>query len=120
LPSDRAHDELQAVLELELAEAQAGQSGFAAHALCRLAAAEETHGNRWYHDLSRLISELSDSAAGAGSLGVAALQALDRELDEGPRRELIENALRAAIVFAALTYQALILARNHLSTEIDR
>jgi hypothetical protein len=121
LPSARVLDEPQAVLVLELAETEAGASGFAEHALCRLAAAGEGHGNGSApRDLSRLISELSQSAADLGSWGVASLQALDREIDAGPRRELIENALRASVLFGALTYQALVLARNHLPTEIDR
>jgi hypothetical protein len=51
---------------------------------------------------------------------VASLQALDREIDAGPGRELIESALRAAIVFGALAYQALMLARDHIPEEIDR
>jgi hypothetical protein len=121
LPSARVRDEPQAVLVLELAEAEAGESGFTAHALCRLAAAEEAHGHGGTQpDLSRLISELSQSAADLGSWGVASLQALDREIDAGPRRELIESALRAAIVFGALAYQALNLARDHLPAETER
>jgi hypothetical protein len=120
-PSDRVRDDPQALLVLELAETEAGESGFAAHALCRLAAEEDAHGNPGaQHDLLRLIGELAQSAADLGSWGVASLQALDREIDAGPGRELIESALRASIVFGALTYQALVLARDHLPSEIGR
>jgi hypothetical protein len=118
LPCHPVRDELQALLVLELAEAQASESGFAAHALCRLAAGDELYGNRSAQlDLSRLIGELSERAADLGAWGAVSLQALDREIEEGPGRQLIESALHASISMGALAYQALMLARNHLPQE---
>jgi hypothetical protein len=121
LSSDPVGDELKAVLVLELAEAEAGQSGFAAHALCRLAR-EEAHGENWMRlDLPGFISEIAETAAELGSLGVLSLQALDHATDaDSPHREFIASALRASIVFGGLTYKALVLARDHLSAEIEK
>jgi hypothetical protein len=108
------------MLCLELAESEAGESGFAAHALCRLAAGEEISSDRSAElHLVRLINELAESAADLGSWGVLSLQALEREIDKGARRELIESALRASILFGALSYKALMLARDHLPAEIE-
>jgi hypothetical protein len=81
---------------------------------------EERYDNR-VTDLSRPIRDLSESAADLGSFGVAALQALDHAIDTAsPHRELIETALGAAVLFGALSYKALTLARDHLPTETDR
>jgi hypothetical protein len=121
LSSDRVADELDALLVLERAEAEAGESGFAAHALCRLVAGEGLYGDRCAQlGLSQLISELATGAADLGSLSAASLQALDREIDAAsPHCEFIGTALRAAVLFGALSYKALILARDHLPAEID-
>jgi hypothetical protein len=115
LSSDSVGDELDALLVLELAEAEAGESGFAEHALCRLAK-EEAYGE----GLMRL-GDLAETAADLGSRAVLSLQALNHEIDRAsPHRELIETALRASVLFGALAYKALILARDHLLAEIDR
>jgi hypothetical protein len=118
LSSDRVADELDALLVLEFAEAEAGESGFAAHALGRIAARD---GQGEKLDLRRVIHELAQSVADVGSWGVLSLQALDHAVDAAsPHRQFIESALRAAVVFAALTYKALILAQDHLPAEADR
>jgi hypothetical protein len=115
LSSDCVADELDALLVLELAEAEAGGSGFAAHALRHLAKAQ-THGKDWTRlGLAGFLSELTETAADLGSRGALSLQALDHAVDAAsPHRELIETALRSSILFAALAYKALMLARDHL------
>jgi hypothetical protein len=119
-PRNTATDrELQALLVLELAEAPAGESGFAARALCRLAGDELLRGERAQPGLARVIDELVERAADLGSWGVVSLRALDGEMDAGPSRELVESPLRASIFLGALAYKALTLARGHVPTEID-
>jgi hypothetical protein len=115
-PSAAVLDEFQALLVLELAEGEAGESGFAAHALCRLASEEEAHSKR--PDLPGFINELAENAADMGSRGVLSLEALDHTVDAAsPHRELIETALRASILLGALAYKALMLARDHLPAD---
>jgi hypothetical protein len=120
-PRNAASDrELQALLVLELAETEAGESGFAAHALSRLSVDGDRQ-PRALHDLHRIVNELAVSAADLGSWGALSLQALDHAGDIPRRhREFIESALRASIVLGAITYRALVLARDHLPAEIDR
>jgi hypothetical protein len=122
LSSDPVGDELNAVLVLELAEAEAGESGFAAHALDCLAARRGLYGEDWGRlDLARVISGLSEGAADLGSWGAVSLQTLDHAIDiASPHRELIESALRAAVLLAAISFKALTLARDHVPAEIDR
>jgi hypothetical protein len=107
------------LLILELAEAEAGESGFATHALCRLSVGDRQP--RAQHDLARTINELAESAADLGMWGALSLQALDHAIDIArPHREFIQSALRASVVLGAITYKALALARDHLPTETDR
>ncbi len=112
--------EARELLWLELAELDAGASGFAEHAIRRLAEGERLYGSHWAElGLERLVDELLEEAADLGAWGVLALQALEAlELHEpnldGPRGELIATALRAAILWGAFGHRALTIARGHL------
>jgi len=109
-------DETLELIWLELAEAEAGESGFAAHVRRRLAAGEELYGARWAQlGLARLVDELAEEAADLGSWGVLALEALENEPDIDPaQRELIATTLHAAILWGAYAHNALTIARGHL------
>jgi hypothetical protein len=118
-------DDLQALLVLELAEAEAGESGFAAHALRQLAAREELYGRGATTPcgLARLIDELSDAAANLGGCSAFGLgRVLDTHAcppgkkDEGERSQLdlIGTSLHAIVLWAAFSHSALSIARGHL------
>jgi hypothetical protein len=107
---------------LERAELEAGASGFAEHALRRLAAGQELYGDRWAQlGVDRLVGEMLEEAADLGSWGVLALEALEHEPDlDGPQGELIATTLRAAILWGAFAHHALKLARGHLEDSRGR
>jgi hypothetical protein len=81
-------DELQALLVIELAEAEAGESGFAAHALRQLAARRDLHGHRptTPTGLGRLIDKLGDITANLGCRAAFGLGRLGREHADGRSR----------------------------------
>ena len=120
-PSDKQHlataqrDENRERVWLELAELDAGESGFADHAHRRLAAGEELYGDRWAHiGIERLIDELLAEAADLGAWSCLALEALEHEA--GPcvaERELIASALWAVQLWGAYAHHALAIARAH-------
>ncbi|MGN6867073.1 MAG: hypothetical protein ACTHMY_01590 [Solirubrobacteraceae bacterium] len=103
---------------LDAAELDIGRSGFAEHALSRLAAGEEAYGDRWsVIGLDQLLGELREEAADLGSWGVLCLQAVELEELEGAggAGESIATRVRAAILFGAYAYVALGLAQDELS-----
>jgi hypothetical protein len=114
-------DEARERALLTLAELQAGESGFVAHAGRRLIDRERAPGDSVSpRDLERMVGELSHACADMGAAAVLALLALDRqpELDSA-RRELIATALRAAILWGACAHKAVEIAGFHLNGQRD-
>lgn len=111
-----ARDASRELVWLELAELEAGASGFVEHARRRLTAGQELYGDRWaVRDLRELLDELSEEAADLGSWGVLALQALEHHLDIGAaQRDLIATSLQATMLWAEYAHKALAIARSHL------
>jgi hypothetical protein len=106
---------------LQGAERGAGRSGFASHALMRLAAGERAYGDRWAGmGIDHLLGELSEEAADIGAWAVLALQALEREGELGASDdEWIAARLRAAILWGAYAHYEVLRARPELHTPHD-
>jgi hypothetical protein len=101
---------------LQRAELKAGRSGFAEHAVNRLAAGAATYGDRWATlGVARLLIELTEEAADLGAWGVLALQALERD-DTLPRtsRARLGARLERAIACGARAHRELQRARLEL------
>lgn len=114
LPASPRRDESRERFWLERAELGAGRSGFAAHALMRLAAGEDAYGYRWRDTpLDELLAELTEEAADLGAWGVLARQALEHQTwaSDGDR---IARRLHAAIHCGAQAHLELVRARREL------
>lgn len=105
---------------LDVAERQAGGSGFADHAERRLEAGERAYGHRWTEvGLPTLLAELLEEAADLGAWGVLALQALEAEPTLGAaERDLVEVALNAALMWGAFAHKALVIVSGHCPESI--
>lgn len=102
---------------LLIAELHAGQSGFARHALARLAAGQLAYGDQWATRApDELLRELTEEAADVGAWGVLALQALERDhnLDAHTRRRVCRD-LEATLLDGARAHEALVTARRTLA-----
>jgi hypothetical protein len=101
---------------LTVAELQAGESGFVAHAARRLIDRERVSDDQGtVHDLDRMLRELSDASADMGAWAVLALLALEQQPElDGARRQLIATALRAAVLWGACAHRAIEIAGKHV------
>jgi hypothetical protein len=114
-------DEARERALLTLAELQAGESGFVAHAGRRLIDREKVSGaSATAQDLEHLVGELSHASADMGAWAVLALLTLDRQPElDAARRELIATALRASILWGACAHKAVEIAGSHLGGSRD-
>lgn len=112
-----AREPSRELLWLLRAQASAGaESGFTDHAVRRLAAGQELHGDRWADlGFERLLTELEDQAADIGAWGVLALQVVEADPNiSDVMRDHIGLLVHVAMALGAYSYEALTLARSDL------